>query len=225
VDATGEETLRRHWLMLALGFAMLALPLTIAARGPDVLPGDVAVSRAIQVWPSPTLDTLALAFTAIGRAWPGVPLITMAAVVLLMVRGARRTAVFVAAAAVTGSINVLTKIIVASPRPTTDLVKVIQVANGSGFPSGHAFGATLLYGAFWIVLPTIVPNQMACRLSRWVTALVAIGICWSRIRLGAHWPSDVLGGILWGIVALALLTALFLPGILQERIRLHPSAC
>jgi membrane-associated phospholipid phosphatase len=221
----GVEMLRRHWMMLALVFAVLALPLTIAARGPNVLPGDVDVTHAIQVWPSPTLDTLALAFTAIGRAWPGVPLVTGAALVLLMVHGARRAAVFVAAAALAGSVNVLSKMIVASPRPTADLVQVIQVANGSGFPSGHAFSATLLYGAFWIVLPTIVPNQMACRLSRWVTALVAIGICWSRIRLGAHWPSDVLGGILWGMVTLSILTALFLPGILQERRRLHPSAC
>ena len=77
-------------------------------------------------------------------------------------------------------------LIVASPRPTTDLVQLIQVATGSGFPSAHAFSATLLYGAFWIVLPTIVPNQTACRLLRWTTVLVAVGICWSRIQLGAH---------------------------------------
>jgi membrane-associated phospholipid phosphatase len=158
---------------------------------------------------------LALAFTAIGSVWPGEPLIAAAIVVSLLVCGVRRIAAFIAAAALASSINVLTKRIIASPRPTTDLVQVIQIANGSGFPSGHAFSATLLYGAIWIVLPSIVPNQIACRLMRGAVALVAVGICWSRIRLGAHWPSDVLGGILWGMVALSLLTALFLPGILH----------
>ena len=140
----------------------------------------------------------------------------------LLVRGERRAAAFIAVAALAGSINVLTKMIVASPRPTTDLVQVIQIANGSGFPSGHAFSATLLYGAVWIVLPSIVPNQTACRLMRGVVVLVALGICWSRIRLGAHWPSDVLGGILWGMVALSLLTALFLPRIPHVRDRRVP---
>src|SRR5215212_1807403 len=210
--------------MLAVVFAVLALPVTVVARGPDVLPGDTDITRAIQAWPSPALDTLALAFTAIGSLWPGEPLVAAAIVTYLTVRGARRAAAFVLVAALSGSINVLTKRIVASPRPTTDLVQVIQIANGSGFPSGHAFSATLLYGAIWIVLPTIASNQTACRLLRWATLLVAIGICWSRIRLGAHWPSDVLGGILWGMVALSLLAALFLPGVLQERLgpRLSP---
>ena len=209
--------------MLAVAFAVLALPVTIGARGPDVLPGDADITRAIQAWPSPALDTLARAFTAIGGVWPGEPLVAAAIVAYLMVRGARRAAAFIAVAALAGSINVLTKRIVASPRPTTDLVQVIQIANGSGFPSGHAFSATLLYGAIWIVLPAIGINQTACRLLRWATVVVAVGICWSRIRLGAHWPSDVLGGILWGMAALSLLAALSLPGVLQERLRSHLS--
>jgi membrane-associated phospholipid phosphatase len=212
-EAIDAAALRRRWLTLAFAFTLLALPLTVAARGPGVLPGDVEITRAIQAWPSLALDQLALIFTTIGRAWPGEPLIAAAIVVSLLLRGVRRAAAFIAVAALAGSINVLTKMIVASPRPTTDLVQVIQIANGSGFPSGHAFSATLLYGAIGIVLPTIVSNQMAYRLARWVIVLVALGICWSRIRLGAHWPSDVLGGILWGMVALSLLTALFLPGI------------
>lgn len=221
-EAIDAAALRRRWLLLALVFALLALPLTIAARGPGVLLGDVEITRAVQAWPSPALDRLAVAFTIIGRSWPGETLIAAAIVVYLMVRGARHAAAFVAVAAIAGSINVLTKLIVASPRPTTDLVQVIQIANGSGFPSGHAFGATLLYGAIWIMLPSIVPNQTACQLIRGIVVLIAVGICWSRIRLGAHWPSDVLGGILWGMVVLSLLTALFLPAILHLENRRDP---
>ena len=221
-EAITAATLRRRWLLLALVFALVALPLTVAARGPGVLPGDIEISRVIQAWPSPALDRLAVAFTMIGSVWPGEPLIAAAIVVSLLVSGERRAAAFIAVAALAGSINLLTKKIVASPRPTTDLIQVIQIANGSGFPSGHAFSATLLYGAVWIVLPSIVPNQTACRLTRAAVVLVALGIFWSRIRLGAHWPSDVLGGILWGMVVLSLLTALFLPSILHLRVKRGP---
>ncbi len=199
----------RDWLLLACVCALLALPLSIAARGSDVLPGDAEVTRTIQAWPSPALDNLAVALTAIGRSWPGEALIATTIVVALLITGARRAAFLVAAAALAGTINALTKQIVASPRPTADLVQVIQVASGSGFPSGHAFGATLFYGSIWIVLPTVVSNTALCRLLRGVEILIAVGICWSRIRLGAHWPSDVLGGVLWGLTVLSLLVALY----------------
>jgi undecaprenyl-diphosphatase len=199
----------RHWVLLACACAILALPLSVVAHGPNVLPGDIEVARFIQARPSSALDDLALALTAIGRAWPGETLIATIVVVALLIRGARRAAFLVAAAALAGTINVLTKQIVASPRPTADLVQIIQVANGSGFPSGHAFGATLFYGAIWIVVPAVVSNPIACRLLRAVAILIAVGICWSRVRLGAHWPTDVLGGVLWGMSALSLLAALY----------------
>jgi membrane-associated phospholipid phosphatase len=225
-ESSDAATLRRCWLLLALVFALLALPLTIASRGPSVLPGDAEITHAIQARPSPALDRLAVAFTAIGSLWPGESLIVAAIVMSLLVGGARWAAVVIAVAALAGSINLLTKKIVASPRPTTDLIQVIQITNGSGFPSGHAFSATLLYGAVWIVLPSIVPNHTACRLMRAAVVLVALGICWSRIRLGAHWPSDVIGGILWGMVALSLVAALLQPEILHlpDRRGARPSA-
>ena len=211
----------RHWVLLACVCALLALPLSIAAHGPNVLPGDVEIARAIQAWPSAALDSLAIALTAIGKSWPGETVLATMIVIVLLIAGAPRAAFLVAAAALIGAINVITKLIVASPRPTPDLVQVIQAANGSGFPSGHAFGATLFYGAIWIALPAVVSNPKVCRLLRGIAILIAVGIWWSRIRLGAHWPSDVLGGILWGLTALSLLAALYVsawkrPGTLRQ---------
>jgi membrane-associated phospholipid phosphatase len=217
IASSGAATLRRRWLLLALLFAVLAIPLSIAARGPGVLPGDVAIARAIQAPRWPWLDPLAQALSTLGRAWPGETPFAVAIVLLVAVAGARRDAVFVAVAALAGAVNVETKLIIASPRPTASLVTIVEVASGNGFPSGHAFGATLFYGAIWIVLPAVVSQPIACRMMRIAAVVVALGICWSRIRLGAHWPSDVLGGILWGLALLSVLTAIFLPGPLRPR--------
>ena len=166
-EAIDAAALRRRWLTAGLGVYSAGAAADSRRAGTRctclAMLRSRAPSRPGHLWrsidwrsPSPQL----------AGAWPGEPLIAAAIVVSLLVRGVRRAAAFIAVAALAGSINVLTKMIVASPRPTTDLVQVIQIANGSGFPSGHAFSATLLYGAVWIVLPTIVPNQMACRLAR-----------------------------------------------------------
>ena len=210
--------LRRRWLLLAALVALFAVLLSIAAAGPDVLPGDVAISRAIQTPTWPWLDPLAVALSTFGRAWPGETPFAIVVTLLVAYFGTRRDAVFIALAALAGLINIGTKLIVASPRPTASLVQILEVAPDSGFPSGHAFGATLLYGAIWIVLPAVVPNRLACRLLRVLAVAIALGIGWSRIRLGAHWPSDVLGGILWGLAVLVLLTAIVLPGPLRPRL-------
>ena len=70
-------TLRRRWLIAAIVFALLALPLTWFARGPHVLPGDVEIALAVQSWAAPALDQLALALTTLGSSWPGEPAASM----------------------------------------------------------------------------------------------------------------------------------------------------
>ena len=200
-------TSRARLTALAAVLALIALPLTWAARGPGVFPADIVIARAVQAPGWPWLDRLAWAMTEIGRSWPGETVLATLFVLLLAARGRRREALFVALAAVAGSLNVLTKLIVASPRPTPDLVRVVEAANGYGFPSGHAFGATLFYGALAVVAPALAPRQPWTRILRVACVLMVALIGWSRIRLGAHWPSDVLGGWLWGGAVLALLAA------------------
>ncbi len=208
------EAFRARLTALAVLLVLLALPLALAARGPSVLPADVAMARAVQAPGWPWLDPLAWAMTEIGRSWPGETVLATLFVLLLAARGRRREALFVALAAVAGSLNVLTKLIVASPRPTPDLVRVTEAAHGYGFPSGHAFGAALFYGALAIVMPALVPNRVWVGILRAGCVLVVALIGLSRIRLGAHWPSDVLGGLLLGAAVLALLVA-WLPVALE----------
>ncbi len=72
-------------------------------------------------------------------------------------------------------------------------------AGGPSFPSGHTTVATL--GAItvvWALAPWLQAAWQRRAISV-VAAVYAVTVGWSRIWLGVHWPTDVLGGWLFGV--------------------------
>jgi undecaprenyl-diphosphatase len=198
------------------GVAAVTLALTVAAAGPGLLPGDVMVARWLQALPHPTGPGLAwFAF------WAGSAHVVLAVGAVLLVifwqRGERRLAAIVAGILLLRVANPLLKELVASPRPGSDEVTVTELASHFGFPSGHVMGATLLYGGvIWLAEET-VPDVKRRRAVQAAAALVIAITCFGRVYTGAHWPSDVLGGLLWGVTGLVVL------GILAKRVESRKS--
>lgn len=119
----------------------------------------------------------------------------IAAVVSYMRTHEKRWPVFlvVTTAGAVGLDNVV-KLLVDRPRP--DFHPVIDAA-GSSFPSGHATAAAALCGALAYLLTR--NRSWSSSVWMWTAALfVALLIGVSRVYLGAHWPTDVLGGLLLG---------------------------
>ena len=133
--------------------------------------------------------------------------VTGAAAVLLAVRRRWRLAAYLVVAGAGALImDPVLKSLVGRLRP----VVAHPVAHGTGnsFPSGHSLGSIVCYGAILLVfLPAVRPGRWRRAFITLITALVAlIGI--SRVLLGVHYLSDVLGawalGITWlGITAFA----------------------
>jgi undecaprenyl-diphosphatase len=122
-------------------------------------------------------------------------------------RGRRRLALFLAFTAIGGGlVDSAVKILVDRPRPIVETP--LAHAFGKSFPSGHAMSSTVTYGALLLVFLPAIPKRW-----RWVawigtTALVlAIGM--SRLLLGVHFVSDVLGGHVLGLAWLAGSAAMF----------------
>ncbi|MFI5531577.1 phosphatase PAP2 family protein [Kitasatospora sp. NPDC051853] len=97
----------------------------------------------------------------------------------------------------------------------------VATADGFAFPSGHALASTVTCGALVILVwprANRTGRIAACTIA--ATAVLAIG--WTRIALGLHWPSDVLGGWLAGVLvvgAVTLAVELWRPGALSRDVR------
>ncbi|MBR7836616.1 phosphatase PAP2 family protein [Actinospica durhamensis] len=145
-------------------------------------------------------------------------------VVGLWLRGARRLALWAAATMIGGAlVDTVLKSVVGRARPV--FAQPVATAPGFSFPSGHAFTATLAAGVILLcALPWL--HRGWEKAAAWAVAvLVPLAVGYSRIALGVHWTSDVVGGWLLGVGLLAGTTAAFEAWRREHaRPRVHPAS-
>lgn len=119
----------------------------------------------------------------------------------------RWTAYLVLTTLIGGLMNVALKHYFTRPRP--DLAAAVRHASGTSFPSGHAMGSIIVFGAL---------SYLAIRSSRrWVQAsgylaaaiTIVLAIALSRVYLGVHWISDIAAGLAVGALWVLLTTTAY----------------
>ena len=125
----------------------------------------------------------------------------------LVLRKRKAEAWWYAAAALSGwALSGLAKLAVQRPRPHV-IPRLMHGAGWFSYPSGHSMLAPIIFGLGIIVWAAPWPSPALRRAALVLAALFALGIGFSRVYLGVHYPSDVVGGLLLGTTwsALALL--------------------
>lgn len=98
----------------------------------------------------------------------------------------------------------LLKEAVERPRPTPDLVRVSEHLSSFSFPSGHVVTALALFGLLFLLLPVMVRSPLPRLAFQGFCLFVVLGMGPASVYTGAHWPSDVLGGYVLGVLYLTL---------------------
>jgi membrane-associated phospholipid phosphatase len=192
----------RLWIAaLVCALAAFALGAIVANRPPGRL--DVA-AQSLRGGAVP----LALFFTALGR-WPvlaGLGVVGFGAAMMLRA-GTPAVTVLLGAQVVSQAVNALAKLVFHRTRPGGELgIKETDLS----FPSGHSVTAVVFFVGFAILAwHAPLPRPLAAAVCIVLVACAA-GIPWSRLALGAHYPTDVLGGLLLGAAFLCAALAVLL---------------
>ena len=195
--AAGDPGKAAHqWLgPLVIAVAiMFALDTYLVATRP-LLPFDIPVAAFVQSLPwGPTIWI----FRAINET-AGYPqgILGLLVVVALLIFE-RRAGYLMALGSISSLIDNEIKVVMARHRPAPDLVHIITPAPGYSYPSGHAvFFTWLSFMLAFALAPHVRPRY---RVLLWSgAALLIVLTCFARVWAGAHWPSDVAGGVLLGL--------------------------
>lgn len=180
--------------------ALIVLWALVGARATDGW--DRAVLDAVRLGHDSGSLAAARFVTAFGDGLP-LTLAMLAAGVALARLGGRRVALLPGAAALAGWLLSDTfKVAVSRPRPAASgwLVPV----SGYAFPSGHTSSTAAGYLTVALLAAHLVTHVVVRRVVVTVAVVVPLLVGVTRVLLGVHWPTDVLGGwALGGAVAFA----------------------
>ena len=190
--------IRRYALGAALAAALLFLFISRWVMAGDSLGFDLWGRGAVHSWAGPVLTGALLAITTLGSGWVMLPLGVLL-VWRLAAMGRQRQAMLLAIGELGAEVfSALLKLLFHRPRPVLffDLTRALNYS----FPSGHAFAGTVFYGLLAVILMGVYPRRRFAIAAAAALLILLIGI--SRVYLGYHYPSDVLGG--WACAAMWL---------------------
>ncbi len=205
---------RRLVLILSLLFVS-GIALSLAAYLFGVFPFDLGVETWLQGFHHPVFIAAIGLVSYLGDGWiPAIPVVAIAAICAFKKKWIE--AIFVFGTLSSALLAGILKILVGRPRPPTFVMNpfdLFPLTDRYAYPSGHVLLFVVFYGFVAYLSWKLLDGPV-----RWISvsvcAALVVLIGPSRILLGEHWASDVIGSYIIGALWLIIL-------ILLYRVELH----
>ena len=200
----------RWWPAMLLAAAASFAALTAVIATSDAVPSvDLTVARWVQGVDFPAWTGL-LRLAAYLTDKPAGPAIVVAFLFALWLRRLPAEVIVLSVAQTLYLPQLWVKQLVQRPRPTEDLISITEMGDGFAFPSGHITLGVAVYGTVAMIALTRLKPGWRGNAVLGASGVILMLSALSRPTFGAHWPSDVLGGVLLGGIWLFVTTWLYL---------------
>lgn len=194
--------------LLGLAFCFLALTglswLCQEVWEKETFRFDIALLLALHQRANPLLDRLMLSITRLGDPEFVVAIVVVSLGWLLWRQKRLESGMLAIASLGALFLNLGMKLIFSRPRPTLWQPLIQEISYS--FPSGHALGASVLYGFLGYLFIRRYPQRSYLISGISITIILLIGL--SRLYLGVHYPTDILAGYIVGLLWLGICVAI-----------------
>ena len=175
---------------------------------------DQEFSEEVQEHQNALLDTAMKAVSWFGNM-PNPVIVILLNSLLFFSFQYKKEALFILFTMGSGIVSTIVKVMVNRSRPTQSLVRVIETTTQQSFPSGHVILYIVFFGFLILLMLRLsaIPKIIRIGISSIAMVLILV-IPFSRIYLGAHWFTDVLGGFLLGILYLFVISYYYLKNVI-----------
>jgi len=192
--------------IITLGFIALSILVEIFPNSAL----DVKFSKEIQQHQNPFIDKVMYLISTPGYMPESVIMVLTTSLVFFLFKY-KKAALFVLLTGLSGLVSTVVKALVNRTRPSDDLVRIVLKTTQQSFPSGHVLFYVIFFGFIIVLMFQLEHLAKGLRyIIIGISLLLIFTIPISRIYLGAHWFTDVLGGFLLGLPCLYLLSWLYL---------------
>ena len=165
------------------------------------------------------LERTVVNLSALGSVAVTTLLVSVAALFLLLDHRPRQAFLLIGATAIAALGLTALKLAIGRERPS--IVEHIEVVGGLSFPSGHTLISAVLYPTLGMLIASNLRQRHLKVFVFVIAALLALVVGFTRVYIGVHYPSDVLGGWLLGL-AFALAAGLVIHALKEQHIVERP---
>jgi undecaprenyl-diphosphatase len=183
-------------IIISLVTSLLFFKMTDLVLDADTFGFDTQISMALYNMRTPLLTSIMKAISFIGM--DGILMFSILIPIVFYLKKRRHeTILFTIMIAMGAIINFLLKAITQRPRPTFD---PLVIERSFSFPSGHSMNSFIFFMTVAYFIYHFTHNRLLSLVAFVASSAIVLLVGISRIYLGVHYPSDVIGGYLAGLL-------------------------